>query len=353
MRVSHAVLAVVLVLCLLPAVAQTLGTGLATTDRAWMQSVLARWQQVASEDLRLPDEAPPWVVFFGPEWVWHVNPDPVALAALEPRSTDGSGPVRTRMVVDGRELPVTGFPHGGTIHLPEGGEIPPELILFAATYGEREDPYFVMAMPAIWRATERHANDPDLDALIAAVFVHEISHTRQSGALGARVDALVAEQGLNDDEVDDDLVQRVFADRPGCRQAYERERDLLFAAAAAPTVERSRELADEALAAIRERRAAWFQGDDAVYGQLEEIFLSFEGVANWAAVRAIVATGTAPDAAIAQVRRGGRWWSQDEGLALFLVLERLGVPWREQVFGDQPTSVFEMLDRAVRAGESR
>jgi hypothetical protein len=331
--------ALVLTLALHPGVARG---ELADADRAWMVDVLSSWRTVSRQDLGLKDRPIPWVVFFDQDRVWHVN---FQTAPLVP---EDETPIRETLIVDEEPLPVLGFSHHGGIVLPDGDHIPAQLILFASTYGDPPSPYFVMAMPAIWRATPRHAQDTHLEALIAGVFVHEITHTQQSHSLGSRVDALVAAHGLDDDEVDDDLVQRRFADRPGYREAYERERDLLFAAAAAESDSTCRVLARRAHEAIAERRSRWFVGDETFYGELEDIFLNFEGVANWAAYRALIARGVAPEQALPELRRGGKWWSQDEGLALLLVLDRLDAPWRQRVFSADPGSILAMLADVTR-----
>ena len=42
-----------------------------------------------------------------------------------------------------------------------------------------------------------------------------------------------------------------------------------------------------------------------------------------------------------------RSWSQDEGLALFLVLDRLLPDWPALVFGAQSAGAAQLLERAV------
>lgn len=271
---------------------------MADDDRQWIQDVLSLWSRVSAEDLGLGDRPLPWVVFFDPEWVWHVN------AAAPPPAPEGENARSVRILVGEQELVAIGFPHQGHIELPDGGQIPPQLILFASTHGDPASPYFVMAMPRVWRGTPRHANDEHLDELIAAVFVHEITHTQQADALGARIDELVAENGLDDAQMDDDIIQHRFGERPGYHEAYERERDLLFAAAATETDSTCLAFAREAWAAMQKRRTRWFVGEETFYEEIEDIFLNFEGVANWAAYRALIASGIPEGQALPQLRRG-------------------------------------------------
>ena len=141
-----------------------------------------------------------------------------------------------------------------------------ELATFAAAYGAENRPFFVMAMPSLWRAEERHKNDPHLDLLIRAVFVHEMTHTLQTPVLGPRLDDLITRHKLPED-LDDDVVQKRFGDRPGFREAYERERDLLFRAVAEPDRARRRALAGEAAQFVHANGARLSPGEGVVGGE--------------------------------------------------------------------------------------
>ena len=41
-------------------------------------------------------------------------------------------------------------------------------------------------------------------------------------------------------------------------------------------------------------------------------------------------------------------WSQDEGLALFLLLEKIAPGWQKRVLGPAMTSPFELLEKAIK-----
>jgi hypothetical protein len=179
------------------------------------------------------------------------------------------------------------------------------------------------------------------------VFIHEFTHTQSQG-LGARVDSLVR-RGLPED-ADDDVVQTRFESRSGFRQAYEAERDLLFAAALAPDRAASVALARRAMLLINRRRAQYFRGGDAIYADAENLFLSMEGLGQWAAYLALVdSAGGAmqPAEALPFMRRGRTHWSQDEGLALMLVVGRLTPAAPAELFGSSPSTVLQLLHDAI------
>jgi hypothetical protein len=229
--------------------------------------------------------------------------------------------------------------------LPDGARLPARLTSFAAPLPSG-GMFFVMALPSVWRASDR---DPTGDGRLAsAVFIHEFTHT-QSPALGARVDSLV-KHGLPAD-VNDDVIQERFGERPGFRERFDAERELLFRAAAAPSDSESKALAERASSLIDARRRDFFVGAAAPYAEAEDLFLSMEGLAQWLAYRWLVdPRGGAMRAAEALpfMRRGGRRWSQDEGLALLLVLERLAPSAARGMLDESPVMVLESLREAVR-----
>lgn len=261
------------------------------------------WTRTSAEELRLERPVKPRVVYFDETCVWDS----------------------------------TGRKHNGEITLPDGGKIPPQLTTFAATFGDPPRPFLVMAMPSIWRATPRHAKDPNLERVMRAVFVHEMTHTQQTAALGRRIGELGQALGITDDEMNDDIVQQRFGTNDAFRAAYEKERDLLYRAAR----EKDRAVARQALEVMKERRTRFFAGRDAPFAELEDVFLMMEGVANWAAHKS---SGENVDL----MRRGGRYWSQDEGLALFLTIDALLPDWQSRAFSATPPSVFALLDEASR-----
>jgi hypothetical protein len=231
-------------------------------------------------------------------------------------------------------------PHSGTIRLPNGESLPARLVSFASRM-PNGDMFFVMSLPSIWRASGRS------DTLATAVFMHEFTHT-QSPALGSRVDALIR-RGLPE-EIDDDVIQKRFDSLPAFRRAYERERDLLFESASAPTRDLAVRAARRALTAMDARRATFFRGANGLYADAEDVFLSMEGIGQWAAYLWLTDPGggaMSANDALPYIRRGGRRWSQDEGLALLLVLSRLAPDAPRAMFGANARTVLPLLRSAV------
>jgi hypothetical protein len=280
-----------------------LACALSAADQMWIADIENTWARVSSEALLLESSVKPRIIYFDEKCVW-----------------DGKGKK-----------------HEGEITLPDGQKIPARLMTFAATFGTPPQPYLVMAMPSIWRATPRHAKDANLDQVMRAVFVHEMTHTQQTAALGDRITELGNALGIPDDEMSDDIVQQRFGNDDAFRAAWETERDLFFQAAR----EKDRAIARRALSAMKARRARFFRGKNKPFAGLEEIFLMMEGVANWAAYKA-----SGDD--LERMRGSRKWWSQDEGLAIFLTIDALLPGWQRRVFAEKPASLLALLEDAAK-----
>lgn len=153
------------------------------------------------------------------------------------------------------------------------------------------------------------------------------------------------------EELSDDIVQARFAADSTYVAAYLAERDLLYRAAAADSLVEVRALAAQALDMMHTRHARWFVDENAVFAILDTTFLSMEGAGQWAAYAWLAhpaGGGMERPAAVAKMLGRRRWWSQDEGLALFLVVDRLLPSWPPLVFGEKSLGALELLERAIQ-----
>ncbi len=244
-------------------------------------------------------------------------------------------------------------PHGELVTLPDGRDIPVGPTSFTHSQGDRT--FFVMSLPSVWRATGVDPGVFGLEALMTAVLLHEGSHVVQSPTYGQRVSLLSQRHDLPED-FNDDSIQHRFRDNQEFSASVDREIELFFAAAASPSDEEGRNLARHARELMRSRRARWFAGDDAHLSEIEDLWLSLEGSGQWAGFSYLIhRNGGAvpmPDAISGFALRGG-WWTQSEGLALALTLDRLGYDWRGQAFGGGAKTLTDMLDEALAGDEMR
>ncbi len=108
-------------------------------------------------------------------------------------------------------------------------------------------------------------------------------------------------------------------------------------------------MAKLALLALNYRQQKYFTGDKEILRSIDDFFLTMEGVGQFTMYAWLIhpAGGhlTAKNA-LAGVRRGKKWWSQDEGLSLFLVLNRLSKTkyWASFMFGNKTVSVIDLIN---------
>jgi hypothetical protein len=301
---------------------------MAHNDAAWIEQAIRNWTFVAREKLRLGPKPLPTMVVIDSRCSYVSTPP-----------SDGA-------------MNWSGIPHSGTITLPDGTSVPLGATAFAKPLDSSDKGFFVISLPSVWRGAGIKS-DIRLEALMNGVLLHELMHAYQFYFANPTLAALTKQYGLAE-SIGDDSLQEAFKNDDKYVAAYRAERDLLYEAAAAPDDETARRLAREALAHLRSRRAKWFTGDAEKWAPLDEIFLTMEGLGQWVIYQWFIdprGEGFDHATALREARRGGKYWTQDEGLALFLVVDRLVPDWQKLAFASKPETAEALLARA--AGERR
>lgn len=295
-------------------------------DRAWIDRATEAWRFASREITgieRVPDVQ---AIFFGA--------DCVLRSANALSSANAAG------------VTWTAAPHTGTIALPDGSEMPAGVTSFAS--GKDGVLYFVMSTPSVWEAAGV-GQRPALDTTMVAVLLHEGSHVAQIGPYGSRLGALIERHQLPDSFNDDSLQER-FQENAEFAASVKQETQLFLDAATAKDDASARDLARAARNLMLARQSRWLVGEVAWFVEAEDLWLTFEGAGQWAAYQWLVHPrgGAQPPAEVMSRLTKGRWWSQTEGFALVLALERLvGPGWKRHAFGDGRLTVIEMLDEAL------
>jgi hypothetical protein len=304
-------------------------------DKAWMERALAAWRYSAANITTIGQVPNFRAVFFDGNCV---QESANALNATKEQEEVWSA-----------------AKHPGAIKLPDGQQVPIGPISFAHNVG-KGGAFFVMAVPSVWRKAGIDNAAIGLETMLVAVLLHEASHVSQNSTYGARMTALTQRNHLPE-SFNDDSIQQRFKKNADFSASVDHETSLFFAAAAAPDRRDVVRLAKQARALMRARMARYFVGKDAYMAEAEDIWLTMEGSAQWAGYQWIIDPkgGAKPvPVALADFAKGGGWWTQQEGLALFLVLDRLlGRTWREHAFHDGRQTVLQMLDKALAENLTR
>lgn len=291
-------------------------------DRAWVDRALEAWR-FASREITGIGPVPDFpAVFFSADCVV------TGVDAL------GGGPVE--------DVTWTAGTHGENVPLPDGSEIPSGVTSFAT------GKYFVMSTPTVWEAG-KVGEGASLERLMVAVLLHEGSHVAQIKPYGPRLGALIERNQLPD-SFNDDAVQERFEANAELAASVQQETQLFLDAAVAKEDAEARRLARDGLRLIRERQARWMVGADAYLAEAEDLWLTFEGAGQWTAYQWMIHPrgGTQPPAeAMARFAKGRRW-SQTEGFAIVMALDRIGGPgWKRHAYGDGARTVLKMLGDVV------
>ncbi len=340
-RLVASVIVAALVLQLVPRAAQAPGDPEPCTfppgETAWLQRALDSWHLVSREFLLIEPSPLPWIVLFDASCVWHLSPDSTL-------SRDAL-PVQTALSFAGGLVPVRALRHKGTVHLPNGVPVSVEMRASTSLYRNGRGAFFVMAMPSVWQTKEVSA--PTRAEYLQGVFSHEMTHTRLLVDINRRVRELARKNDLVY-PINDDVIQSEFRRAPAFEAAVKREREQFYRAALEPDPGKRRDLTAKGLDLVRARHARFFTGPTAVYAELEGLFLTMEGVGQWAAYRLLRTRAGGNDGeALRLVRDNKKYWSQDEGLALFLLVDALVPNWQARVFAPSPASPFVLLEEAV------
>ena len=295
-------------------------------DQAWVGRALEAWRFASREITGIGPVPDFQAIFFSADCVL--------------RSADAlNAPTAERVTW-------TAIPHSGTIGLPDGSGIPAGVTSHVS--GDKGVIYLVMSTPSVWEAAGV-GKGSSLETLMVAVLLHEGSHVAQTGPYGPRLGALIERYGLPD-SFSDDTMQEHFQANEAFASSVKEETRLFLAAAAAQGDAEARTLARRARQLMLDRQARWLVGDAAYFVEAEDIWLTFEGAGQWAAYQWMVHPrgGAQPaDEVMARFTRN-RFWSQNEGFAVVMALDRIvGPRWKRHAFGDGARTVLEMLDDAL------
>jgi hypothetical protein len=272
----------------------------------------------------------PWTILYDEHCAVHLNP-------RSGRRAETGGPLT--VTFGGKPVPLRAIAYRKRFSVPSGDQLTADAVAFTSL-AKDGGTFFVMALPSVWKKDPRSMPGEDIEGFAAGVLAHEMTHTIHLESVMTALDGVRRRLPGMPKRIDDDYLQSVFADDAEYVADYDREIALYARAVAEPDETAARVLARQALAASERRRALHFQGDRAYFTEVEPVFLNMEGVASWVAYT-VVGGGGDPMAF------SGRFWSQQEGLLLFLLIDRFDPRWKSRVFAPQVPDPYAMLRAAL------
>jgi hypothetical protein len=305
----------------------------------WLDKWLRAWELVSKELFALPDTEPPEMVFYDDTFVYTTS------AKTAPDGVPFTGPA-----LYGKKQTWRKMPHKDSLMLPDGRRVPVALMSFAGATRDGGS-FFVMAAPAFWKTAGIESKELTLDKMLVGVFLHEFAHTRQYDGFGKMIDKVEQNNTFPDIPLNDDIVQGYFRKDTAYTRIFLEETEAFYIADTA-SKKLAKASARKALALLKSRQKKYFTGDKAILTRLDDIFLSMEGLGQYAAIYWLThpkGGNINREIAINGFRRNRNQWSQEEGLAMFLTLTRFAKPdWLRDQFGQQPKTIVALLETALR-----
>lgn len=297
---------------------------MAPSDQRWLRHTMEAWPQATARYLKARPIPLPMLVVFD--------------ARCSYRSTPSAATLRW-----------TASEHKGQVAIPNGPTFSAGPQASFNSIGADRN-FLVMSLPSVWRSVAPRSEIP-LDQFLEGVLFHELAHSYQAQATPSVWLLALQEQGFSPEKLDDDAVQNRFARDSAYAAEYGIERDLLYRAVAASTEVEARKLTCSALAKMRARRARYFTGANAGWARVDEISLTTEGLGQYVAF-AWLTKARKLRASLVLAKLRGPFWSQDEGLAIFLVVDRLVPNWQKSLLSGLPVTVEGQLSRACKGAWS-
>ncbi len=311
------------------------------SELEWLHEWIDAWEFMVKEVLKLPQEKAPLMLFYDDTYVYTTSD----ISAPQGQSFEGPA-------YFSEKLPWEKQTHNDTLTLPDAQKVPVQLMTFAAPSEKQGvESFFVMAAPSFWKNAGIDSEEVGLEKMLRGVFLHEFAHTRQMNGIGR----IITEYERNysfDYEVSDDLIQDYFADDSAYVKKFREEVEVFYSAVLTEDEAVMRNLAQQGMRMLKERQEKYLSEEHQRLAAVDNVFLTMEGIGQYMIVSYLQSPkggNISKDTAIKVARRGKSWWSQDEGLALVLLYERLNPnPDWKILFRENPADIVTLIETALK-----
>lgn len=306
-------------------------------DLAFLQGTknwFAAWQLVSSEVFKINKVKPVEFVFFDDQYVYSTS------AITIPKGLAVKGNNLMNLKLTWRKSL-----HHDTLTLPDRTKVPVGLMSFASEVNGNA--FFVMPLLSFWQHNEIKSKELGTEKLVTGVFLHEFSHSQQMENFGKKISSYENTTHF-EAPFSDDIVQHLFGKNEAYISLYKQEVSFLYSSVKDEKL--NQELVNRALETLQNRQQTFFRDKLIALREIDRFFLTMEGLGQYTMYLWLIhpkGGNVTASNAVAGVRRGSKWWSQDEGFGLFLVLDRLTIPsvWAKGLFGDSTEDVISLIKR--------
>lgn len=295
------------------------------------------WKLLSKKIYKIKKVTPVEFVFFDDQYVYSTSPITIR------EGTIIRGPNLMNLKLQWKKTL-----HHDSLQLPDHSVVPVSLMSFAAeTGGENSKPFFVMPLPGFWKLAGVGSKELGVENLITGVFLHEFSHSQQMQHFGKKIASFERTYQFGTD-LTDDIVQNLFSKDSSYVNQFKKEVEYLYELASQNIPDKLS--VQQGMHKLTSRQKNYFKDVYKNLSEVDDFFLTMEGLGQYSMYLWLVhPKGGNLDKGIAikGVRRGGKWWSQDEGFALFLILGNLSKSksWAKDMFGDKTETVISLINR--------
>ncbi len=310
---------------------------LAGQDLLSMQKTADDWEYSCRNELHIEPGTLPWIIFYDSVNAWHINPE----VALLPAHKKLASSIRFA----GIDYSLFRVNHDEKLWVPEREPIDVKTRSVATMpVSDNKKTFFISPVPAYFHTLAPPDQAFFLDLLLTGLIIHELTHTRQLPFAVSQI--LDAQKKYKlPESIDDNSIERTFENNEAYKALFFKEKTHLWNAAMTDNLDSCKEELKIALDLAAERQRTFFAKENEGYKKLDDIFLALEGSAMWAQYKATLkyAPGQTPKQTLFFLMQYGNSWSQEEGLALFLIIDKLLPGWQGKFFSKELPSPLELL----------
>jgi hypothetical protein len=315
---------------------------LAQNDIQWIQKVLDSWDFVCREELKIRSSPLPWIIFYDSTAAWHLNPDKKMLPPFEKTTY--------RFIFDRQNYELIRISHSMNVWVPDREPVPMGSLPTATMpYGNNQKSFFISPLPTLFHLLAMPDYAVYLDFLFLGTNIHELTHTRQLSFVLSKLLQIQHHYKLPE-SIDDNTIENTFGKNETYKQLFFAEKGHLWNAVLTEHTDSCITYIEQAFRVADRRKKEFFSGDSIGYDKLDDIFISLEGSAMWAQYRVMlknVPKGMDRKETLGWLVEKAPAWSQEEGLQLFLLIDRFDPDWKSRFFKKELPSAFQYLRNTV------
>ena len=299
------------------------------------------WELISKDVFKLEKQSPASFVFFDSTYVYTTSP----LTGQGGKEINGPQLFDEKQVWYKKE-------HQGFIILPDSIKREVQMMIFASpTKEDKVKAYFVMPLLSFWIKEKVDGHGIGLEKLTAGVFTHEFSHTTQLESFdkfGQYFEAYQKEFG--EENFGDDMMQNIYENDTLIKLAYTKELKLFQNASTSNEIEQTKNT-KIALSSFYIKHNLILEKDKKDLKKIDDIWLTMEGVGQYAMYEYFINPkgGNLSESESLKAMKT-RWWSQEEGFAMFQLLAKYKKPeiWAKDFFNADMKTIIESLEKEVK-----